>query len=297
MFKKHLLVVLAVLALTLGSCGGGGSSGGDEDTSFSAGGVTLNTSLESTSTSKTVTVTDENGDTVLTLVVTTTGVTMSAPGQATESMTFRTALDALPTDYTARRMAIFAAGPMATATSASTSASIRQDSPGCDWFPDTQCTLGCCADHDECYDLNNCGASSWLWGFGTDACDNCNDVVYDCIAAACAGVTESFTEDNCYDARCNARYDCPPDYNNCTCEDACANAGVPTTCGNGQCETGETLDNCFLDCGMGTSQSACCVANNDCPSETPTTCPGACCCCGIGYTCNPATHRCEYGDF
>lgn len=301
MFKKHFLVAFAVLALALGACGGGSGSSstdGDQETTFSAGGVTLTTSISGTATSKTVTVTNEDGDTVLTLVLTTTGATLSAPGQTDASMTFRTPLDELPTDYTARRMAVFAAGPMATA-SISVGSSIRPDSPGCDWFDDTQCTLGCCADHDLCYALNGCGASSWLWGFGSDACDNCNDVVYDCIAAACLGVTESFLEDNCYDGRCNLHYDCPPDYDVCDCQDICADSGitVPSTCGNGDCETGETLDNCFTDCAFGTSQSACCVANNDCPSETPTTCPGSCCCCGVGYTCNPATHRCEYGDF
>ena len=192
-------------------------------------------------------------------------------------------------------MAMYAAGQLAT----NPDISVRPDSPGCDWFPDTQCTLGCCADHDSCYAQNGCGASSWLWGFGSDACDNCNDVVYDCVAAACAGVTESFTENNCYDGRCNLHYDCPPDYNSCTCVDVCADAGitVPSTCGNGQCETGETLVNCYTDCAFGTSPSQCCIDNNDCPSETPDTCPGDCCCCGIGYTCNPANHQCALGDF
>jgi hypothetical protein len=296
MLKKRFLVVAAVLALVLGACGGGSSSEetGTEDT-FTNGGVTLTTSIATTSAQKTVTVKDGNGDTVLTMVVSTTGVTMSAPGQTDSSMTFRTALAELPTDYTARRMAIYAAGQLVT----NPDISARPDSPGCDWFPDTQCTLGCCADHDVCYDLNNCGASSWLWGFGSDACDNCNDVVYDCIGAACAGVTESFLENNCYDARCNQHYDCPPNYNSCTCRDVCADDGitVPTTCGNGQCETGETLDNCFTDCGFGTSASQCCIDSGDCPSETPTTCPGACCCCGVGYTCNPSGHVCASGDF
>lgn len=299
--KKRLLVCLAVLALALGACGGGTSSdngGGTEDT-FSTGGVTLTTSLATTDTQKTVTVTDADGTTVLTLVVSTTGVTMSAPGQTDASMTFRTALAALPTDYTVRRMAIFAAGPLATSGSVSVapdSSAIRPDSPGCDWFPDTQCTLGCCADHDSCYSRNDCGASSWLWGFGSTACNNCNDMAYDCIGAACLGVTESFLADNCYDSTCNQHYDCPPDYDNCDCTSPCATP--PTDCGNGQCETGETLENCFTDCGQGTSVSACCVANAGCPSETPTTCPGSCCCCGIGYTCSTtgADSQCVAGD-
>jgi len=37
----------------------------------------------------------------------------------------------------------------------------RLDSPGCDLFPDTSCNLGCCAVHDQCYDINECNALSW----------------------------------------------------------------------------------------------------------------------------------------
>jgi len=35
------------------------------------------------------------------------------------------------------------------------------DSPGCDGFPDTTCTLACCARHDECYFRHGCTAASW----------------------------------------------------------------------------------------------------------------------------------------
>ena len=290
-------LILLIQLTGCGSGGGGGGGGGSGDT-FSNGGVTLTTSISSSDTAKTVTVTDSDGDTVLTLVVTQTGLTMSAPGQTDASMTFRQPQSGLPTDYTAQRMAMYVAGQLALSSSISSSTSARPDSPGCDWFPDTQCTLGCCADHDQCYSLNSCGATSWLWGFGTDACDNCNDIVYDCIAAACAGVTESFTENNCYDADCDAHYDCPPDFNNCTCTDICSDTGVtvPSTCGNGQCDTGETAENCYNDCAFGTSASQCCVASGNCPSETPTTCPGTCCCCGVGLTCNSSS-QCAAGDF
>jgi hypothetical protein len=276
-----------LLFVQLSGCGGGSGGGGgtgDEET-FTNGGVTLTTSIsDSTSTSKTVTVTDADGDTALTLVVTQTGLTMSAPGQTDASMTFRQTQDTLVTDYTARRMAMFAAGGLA-----SSSVSAMPDAPGCDWFPDTQCTLGCCADHDQCYSANSCGASSWLWGFGSDACDNCNDIVYDCIAAACAGVTESFTENNCYDGSCDKHYDCPPDYTSCTCTDICADEGitVPADCGDGVCGTGESLENCFTDCGFGNSASSCCAAHS-CPDETGSSC-GSCgvtCCCAQDYACD-----------
>ncbi|MHB8771507.1 MAG: hypothetical protein ACYC7J_10950 [Syntrophales bacterium] len=259
---------------------------------FTNGGAILRTNVTTSPTSQTVVVTDSSNNVVLTLVVTKTGVTMSAPGEVTATMTFRQPLTSLPTAYAARRMAIFAAG----ARVVGDSLSVRPDSPGCDWFPDSQCTLGCCADHDKCYRDNNCGASSWVWGFGSDACENCNNIVYDCIGAACAGVTDSFTQNNCYDGRCNKYYDCPPNYDNCACVDACASSAVPATCGNGRCEEGENLDNCFTDCAFGNSPSSCCVATNNCPSETPTTCPGACCCCGYGFTCN-AQGQCGAGDW
>jgi hypothetical protein len=58
---------------------------------------------------------------------------------------------------------------------------IPLDAPGCDWFPDTVCTTPCCAKHDECYDLNDCEASSWCTGQGGDACDECNSDAVDCL--------------------------------------------------------------------------------------------------------------------
>lgn len=293
--KKNVIVLVGMVLLLLGACSGstgstgsgdGGSSTGDSSSdTFTNGGVTLTTAVTTTSDSQTVVVTNSSGTTVLSMVVTTTGLTMSAPGETDQSMTFRTPLSSLPTAYTARSMAIFAAGPM----TADTSNFARPDSPGCDWFPDTQCTLGCCADHDACYSANNCGASSWVWGFGTDACKNCNNIAYDCIAAACTGITESFTAENCYDAKCNKKYDCPPDYNSCDCKDICADEGitVPTSCGDGTCVEGENLDNCFNDCGYGTSESECC-ASRRCSDETGSSC-GSCgspCCCGQDFACD-----------
>lgn len=291
-----LLISIGVL-IKLTACGGGGDATPTPTPtteSFTNGGQTLSTDVSATTDTKTVTVTDSTGATVVTVAVTKTGVTMSAPGQTDSSMTFRTPLADLPTDYTAERMAVFAGGIM----TAGNNLSVRPDSPGCDWFPDTQCTLGCCADHDQCYRDNSCGASSWIWGFGTDACKNCNNVAYDCIGAACVGVTESFTANNCYDGKCGKYYDCPPDYNSCTCKDICADSGitVPATCGDGRCVTGETVENCYTDCAFGTSASQCCVDSGNCPSETPDTCPGSCCCCGIGLTCD-SNSQCSGGDF
>ncbi len=283
MFGVMLSMVLLV-AIQLTGCGGGSSdSGGGGANTFTNGGATLTAEVGGTAAEKTVTVADADGVTTLTLKVTTTGATLSAPGETDAVMEFRTPLATLPTDYTAQRMAIYVAGIRA----ANADLSSMPDSPGCDWFPDTQCTLGCCAEHDQCYRANSCGASSWIWGFGTDACKNCNNIAYDCIAAACVGVTESFLPNNCYDGRCNKYYDCPPDYNSCTCTDICADAGVPATCGDGTCVAGENLDNCWFDCGFGTSESSCCAAHS-CPDETGSSCGscGAPCCCGQGYACD-----------
>jgi hypothetical protein len=127
------------------------------------------------------------------------------------------------------------------------------DSPGCDWFYDSQCTLDCCAKHDQCYRENSCGASSWIWGFGTFACNRCNNIAYNCIVAACAGVIESALPNNCYDAECDKHYDCPPDYDRCDCRDICADSGltIPATCGDGQCAAEENKTNCWNDCVFG----------------------------------------------
>lgn len=302
--KNHVAIVFLLSLLVIGAliklsaCGGSSSSSGGGTTptteSFTNGAQTLTADTSATSDTKTVTVTNSSGTNVVTLSVTTTGVTMSAPGQTDATMTFRQPLAALPTDYTAERMAVFAAGIMTTGNSLSA----RPDNPGCDWFPDSQCTLGCCADHDQCYRANSCGASSWIWGFGSEACKNCNNIAYDCIGAACVGVTESFTANNCYDAKCNKNYDCPPNYNSCTCKDICADEGitVPDACGDGTCATGETVENCYSDCAFGTSASECCVDSGNCPSETEDTCTGGCCCCGIGLTCNTSS-MCAAGDF
>ncbi|NVN93514.1 MAG: RHS repeat-associated core domain-containing protein [Desulfuromonadales bacterium] len=58
------------------------------------------------------------------------------------------------------------------------------DAPGCDSVPgacETPCVLECCADHDKCYDDNNCKASSWLPYVGTKECKKCNSDVKKCI--------------------------------------------------------------------------------------------------------------------
>jgi len=301
MTRSSIGAVVASLFL-LGGCGtdGGGGSGSSEET-FSNGGMTLTATIAGSSTQKTVTVTDAADTTVLTLVVSRTGVTLSAPGETDISMTFYSALEELPTDYTASRMAIYVAGIRAL----DSTTTARPDSPGCDWFPDTQCTLDCCAQHDSCYSDNNCGASSWLWGFGTEACDHCNDIAYDCIAAACIGMTESFLPNNCFDAACNMHYDCPPDYDSCTCEDICADSGVsvPSSCGDGSCTAGEDTTNCWNDCAFGIpAQLPCSSPDSECASDEQCGGDAVCvdCLCvdlGIPEACPPLFRTRATGDW
>ncbi|NJD91194.1 MAG: hypothetical protein FIA91_06735, partial [Geobacter sp.] len=63
------------------------------------------------------------------------------------------------------------------------------DSPGCDSVGfNSYCTLKCCAKHDECYDQNQCTASSWFKTFSNNCSDKdnkCNACNID--AAACIG--------------------------------------------------------------------------------------------------------------
>jgi hypothetical protein len=178
-------------------------------------------------------------------------------------------------------MAIYAAGQIS-----SSSTKGYKDNPGCDWFIDTQCTLSCCAAHDECYAKNGCTVNSWVVNFDgsfTTDCSKCNSIVMNCIVGACRGIDKSDTANNCYDHRCGKHYDCPPNYNTCGCKDICADSGitVPSTCGNGTCDSGKNESNCSGDCvycGNGTCDSG----------ETSSSCPSDCGACGTGpYDCIP----------
>ena len=102
------------------------------------------------------------------------------------------------------------------------------DNPGCDLFPDTACTIPCCALHDKCYHDNGCTKRSWI--YGSLACINCNNIVVNCLFSSpsscseCAGSTPKGK--SCYDNECNAFYDCP---GGCPCS-------LTSTPQNGCCE-------------------------------------------------------------
>lgn len=264
---------------------------------FTKGGLTLKTRVATSGNIKTVTVTDPEGKTVLTLNISTSTATIIFPETPIPTIIyFQPPLLELPTDYTAKRMAMITAGPIYAARKITTSVNkpiysnrdappILKDSPGCDWVYDMPCNLSCCAVHDECYNNNACDFRSWAMNIGsyTTDCSRCNSVAMNCIVRACGGIDKYITANNCYDWRCGKRYDCPPTYSSCDCKDICVQSGitVPRTCGNGKCDSGENTLNCPGDCTY--------CGNGKCDSgETPSNCPSDCGGCGTGpYECIP----------
>lgn len=210
-----LLFTVVLFALTA-QCGGGGGgvTGTDSpESTFSNGSMTLTTNISSTASAKTVVVSQKDGGIVLTMEITTSGIKVSAPGYSTRSMTFPSPLPQLPTDFVANRMALVAAGGIANGKNAA-----YRDAPGCDWIElYGKCAIGCCAEHDRCYNKNRCTWVSWLWPQGL-SCDACNINVTWCIASDCYLLSAEGTSNNCYDASCDATFDCPPDYDHCKCK-------------------------------------------------------------------------------
>ncbi len=167
------------------------------------------------------------GDTLTTVVLTALAAEFSYKDHAgTKVIPFPSELPAVPSPNACNKIAIYATSHVfydsgvlriAGKDQESVSAS-RRDNPGCDWFPDGQCALRCCALHDQCYAEHGCGASSWLPGFGGDDCDRCNQLVVGCIAQNCTD-GEPEEGDRCYDARCDQFFDCGD--SNCECESPC----------------------------------------------------------------------------
>ena len=118
------------------------------------------------------------------------------------------------------------------------------DNPGCNLFPDTACTIPCCAQHDKCYRDNSCTADSWTIFYENTACSQCNGLVVDCIeksasstCSECEGNTNAKGK-TCYDAICDKFYDCPgscpcsltstPSNGCCECSSPCQESPSPT---------------------------------------------------------------------
>jgi len=292
--RYHFIFVF-ILSFLISGCGGSSADSRDSDIASNPGestevfenelGKIIATSLTSDGT-KTTTVTDESGAHILTLTTTTEGVTVAYEGyEGSTNIEFSNKLQKLPSDLATNRLGAYIASFVRFDDDNSIVENgevTTLDNPGCDWFPDTECTLRCCALHDQCFSANSCTAKSWLPGLDTDECKNCNSVAASCILNACSSVEDPEVGDRCFDNRCNAFFDCGG--NNCDCASPCDETS-PATCGNGSCEVGENTSNCYADCSEGAGVNQCCLQNNNCPSETPTDCPGSCCCCGLGEVC------------
>ncbi len=290
--KSVLNVLLAIFtAFFLITCGGGGDGGSDTKTpvsgeSFTDGNTTLKANVVTAENIKTVTVTDLGGKKVLDLYISLSTATIIFPDTALPTIIdFQPPLSELPTDYTAKRMAIIVAGSLS-----SKGLPKFKDSPGCDWWWDSQCTLGCCAVHDQCYNYNFCDATSWslnIASWPSTNCSQCNSIVFNCMVRACRGIDKPNTANNCYDWHCNKFYDCPPHYGSCDCKNICQESGitVPPYCGDGHCDggSGEDTLNCPGDCVY--------CGNGICDGgETPYSCPSDCGGCGAGpYDCIPGS--------
>src|SRR5262245_42037223 len=90
------------------------------------------------------------------------------------------------------------------------------DSPGCDAPASgatTPCYSPCCADHDQCYDNNNCTWASWLYFGASWACVGCNAKAVGCFGykattGDCEGQCTASGSDQvqCYDKSLGGQY-------------------------------------------------------------------------------------------
>ena len=244
-FFFTVLTFLLIIAPFLLSCGGG-SSGGDGDNgsndnsgvseTFTNAGLSLTAETAEAENSRSVVVTDSEGDVVLSAEATTTEVTINFPGSTTPYIvSLDEPLNDLPSAFEMNRMGTYIAGQLVDKPS---KAFYPMDLPGCDWFPDTLCTLGCCADHDQCYDENGCSVTSWFQIGASLECRNCNDTVVSCILRGCYYTGVSRDNDSCYDNECDTYYDC--DGVSCECTSPCDQE----ICDNGVDDDGDTYTDC-----------------------------------------------------
>jgi hypothetical protein len=97
--------------------------------------------------------------------------------------------------------------------------------------------------------------------------------LFRCIALGCSGIVDPTTGEICYDNKCNTFFECigecpvfgVDDNACCGCKSPGADCGSPSNCGNGVCDFGESLSNCFVDCSF-----------NDCPNGGEIKCFDTC---------------------
>jgi len=89
------------------------------------------------------------------------------------------------------------------------------DTAGCDGVPDwmeTPYRLECCAKHDECYDKNNCSASSW-YKECSEECDKCNKEAKKCFKeSASTGDKDDPDKPNYYCRKLHKYVNIPGDF-------------------------------------------------------------------------------------
>ncbi len=202
------------IGLLLVLCGLGGCAGQATEQSFGSGARVFHASTMDHGDFKVTTVIDQDNAEVLVLTLDVTRVTLAfADGSEPQRVEFPESLERLPDDATMNRMAVVVADSLDKETPG------KEDTPGCNFFPDVECSLGCCAEHDRCYRDNGCRGRSWLPFFHTDACDVCNQEVLWCVTRTCTGDSEPAMDNRCYDARCGAYFDCGEA--SCDCESPC----------------------------------------------------------------------------
>ena len=164
----------------------------------------------------------------------------------------------------------------------------RLDNPGCDApYPDYSCALGCCAVHDECYDVYLCTASSWLCNGGigdddcTDECETCNSDAVNCVVGNLGDDCQEIN--SCYDNCRNEFFDCPgkcnfwdlSDEKCCGCRDIYEDT---KKCPDGECIP---KDSCCVGerkCPDGSCRSLlCCDGEKRCPSGNCVLKQDSCC--------------------
>jgi len=88
------------------------------------------------------------------------------------------------------------------------------DNVGCDGildFLETPCRLECCAKHDECYDKNNCSASSW-YSDCPDECDKCNKEAVNCLLNCGFNNNDDPNKPNYYCPKLHRNVEIPGDF-------------------------------------------------------------------------------------
>lgn len=89
------------------------------------------------------------------------------------------------------------------------------DNVGCDGVPDryeTPCRLECCATHDQCFDINNCSAFSWIPGLGSPECNQCNKQVKEDLKQCGSNKGDDTNRPNFYCARQSRIVTIPGDF-------------------------------------------------------------------------------------